>query len=152
MMWRIGLSRTRTIDPVFGAVIDHGTFSSSAVQFAPVGRQVEIIIPGAGGLVQPWQRAAYEAIERQYGQLERTLVDAAANQVAAELEEKGDALTKSGAGEQWRSEYHLDCITLPRTEGDSTQWEAMFACATTGDDYAVRVRRGVVYEVENLGH
>jgi hypothetical protein len=135
---------------VFGAVNDHETFSSSEVHFAPVGRRIELIIPGGGGLVRPWQRAAYEAIERRYEHLERHLVDAAANQVAAELEGKGDAFAESRRDERRRGEYRLECITLPQTEGDGTQWEATFACATTGDDYAVRVRRWAVYEVENL--
>ena len=151
IMWRIGLSKIRTIDPVFGAVTDHGTFSSSEVHFAPLGRRVELIFPGGGGLVQPWQHAAYEAIERRYARLERDLIAAAGQQVAAESKEKGDLSTTSLEDELRRGDYNLECIMLPRTEADGTQWEATFMCAKTGDDYAVRVRGWVVYEVENLG-
>lgn len=150
MLWRLGLSRVRRIDPDFGAIHDHGTFASSSVYFAPVGRQIEIIVPGRGGIIQPWQKSAFAEIERKYSHVEREVTGAAANYVSAEAAKAGSASTGDAAPGGGRGEFTLECLTLPETAEDSTRWEATLHSTTTRNDYAVRVRRWAVYEVENL--
>lgn len=122
----------KRIDPVFGEITNEDYAWIGKVFFAPVGREVDVIIDAGEAGPTEKQRQFYKAVEQEYPRhLEA---------IGAALFERF-RIWKTGVprAAMWQK-LELECINIPSCEATPAEWELSYWCAVVDHSFDVGLR------------